>query len=331
MRSTSHRTRSLIILMLILMGLAGLPIRATASNEQARLLITTTPSATHTHTATATPTATVTRLPLFKESVGVYKDGTFYIYFNSSFYPPPRTIVTTFGGDPSDLPVVGDWAGDDREEIGVYRSSVGVFHLLQSTNPTPVVIAFVFGNPGDKPLAGRWESGRPYSGVGVYRSSNGVFYLKNELTSGVSDYFGIFGNPDDQAVAGRWNTGVPDSVGVYRASNGTWYLSSNTQPSGIIFSDISFVWDIGAALPLVGDWDDNGTTTPGSYNAGTGVFTLHSDNAANGTDNAFSFGPTGGLPFAGQWESRVDGRPPMQVLIGNGSGGTNPNAGDNTD
>jgi subtilisin family serine protease len=279
-------------------------------------------------TATATPTATVTAtasntpVPVAADHIGVYKNGVFSLRNTNT--SGAADITAVFGGDPSDLPIVGDWNADGVDTVGVYRNSTGVFFLSNSNTSPAVNVSLVFGNPSDTPLHGHWTNTLPNDGVGVYRNSNGILYQKNALTTGFSDYFAIFGNPGDQGIAGDWNNNGFDSIGIYRSTDQTWYLSNNSTPSGITFADLSFVWNIGTNAPVTGDWDADGVATVGYFNGTNGVFALHSTLAAAGSDNVFAFGPTGGIPVAGHWQAGTV--PPLSGVIrsGGSSGGVNP-------
>ncbi len=262
---------------------------------------------------TPTPTQTSTPPPPRKDTIGVYKNGVFYL--RNSNTTGVADIITTFGGDPSDLPVVGDWNNDGVDTIGIYRNSTGFFFLSDSNTTPNVDYTVLFGNPGDTPFAGHWTADTSGSGIGVYRNSNGILYQRKSLTSGFDDFFAIYGNPGDIGFAGDWNGDGFDSVGIYRPDNQTWYLSNNSTPTGITFSDINFVW-YASGIPVVGDWDGNGTSTIGHGDAVTGLIVLNNANAAPTTLNIFPYGPTGGKPIAGKWVA--PGRPPQ---VGNIIGG----------
>ncbi len=288
---------------------------------------TATPTSTPTSTATSTPTNTATftntPIPPHPDTIGVYKDGIFYL--RNSNTSGVADISAVFGGDLSDLPVVGDWNSDGVDTIGVYNTSTGVFSLSDSNTAPTVSYTLVFGNPGDAPFAGHWTVDTIGSGVGVYRNSNGILYQRKSLTSGFDDFFAVFGNPGDQPVAGDWNNDGFDSIGVYRASSQTWYLSNNSQPSGITFSDLGFVWDANGASAVAGDWDGDGSSTSGILTA-NGVFTLLSANSGSGTYNIVVFGPAGSKPIAGRWTSGSSS--PLNGLINPGqSGSSNINSG----
>ena len=61
------------------------------------------------------------------ETVGVYRPSTGQWFLDTSDLPHNLNIILTFGGQPGDLPVAGDWNGDNQTDIGVFRN--GTFHL----------------------------------------------------------------------------------------------------------------------------------------------------------------------------------------------------------
>ncbi len=267
---------------------------------------------------TATSTPTNTPVPSRPDTIGVYKDGAFYLRNENS--TGSEDILSYFGGDPGDLPTAGDWNGDGVDTIGVYRSSTGFFFLSDSSTSPTVSYTVLFGNPGDTPFAGRWTADMTHDGIGVYRNSSGILYQKKDLTTGFDDFFGIYGDPGDQGIAGDWDGNGFDSIGIYRPATTHWFLSNNSTPGGITFSDIDFDWSIGDNPAVIGDWDGDLDSTPG-YLTATGNFVLHPNNAAVGTDNVFPFGPIDGKPISGKWIA--PSRPPVSAVINTGRGGGN--------
>jgi hypothetical protein len=272
---------------------------------------------TATPTATITPSVTNTPQPPRADTVGAYQGGMFYLRNTNT--TGVADIVSAFGDSSTDLPVAGDWNGDGVDTIGVYRATTGFFFLSDSNTAPAVNYTVLFGNPGDAPFAGRWDNTMTGDGIGVYRNSNGILYQKKQLATGFDDFFAIFGNPGDKGIAGDWEGNGFDSIGIYRASDQTWFLSNNSTPSGIVFSDINFVWDIWTNAPVTGDWDGTNGATAGYFNGTTGVFALHPSHTTSGTDNVFAFGPAGSLPVAGRWTS--GSRPPVANALVNAAQG----------
>lgn len=248
---------------------------------------------------TATPTNTP--VPVHPDRIGVYKDGIWHLG-NANLNG--TTIMIALFGNPSDLPLVGDWNGDNVDTIGVYRHSEGFFFLSDSNTAPAVNYTVLFGDPGDTPFAGRWTADMTHDGIGVYRNSNGILYQKKELTTGYDDFFAVFGNPGDQGVAGDWDGDGFDSIGIYRPSNYLWYLTNNSTPSGITFNDIIFEYNTYGGAPVVGDWDGNGITSVGFLSKSTNVFYLRRTNDPQSIYFGVPFVSSyNALPIAGRWTS----------------------------
>jgi hypothetical protein len=265
-----------------------------------------------------------------QDSVGIYRNGTFYLRYTNSGGAPDFSVA--FGGDPSDLPIAGDWNGDGIDTIGVYRSNAGLY-LLSDSNTSPAVnYQFTFGNPGDTPLAGKWSVSMIRDGTGVYRNSNGILYLREALSTGFSDYDMVLGNPGDRGVAGDWDGNGIDTVGVYRPSQIRFYLS-NANGHGITFSDVTNDFGTSATdQPVAGNW-------AGYYQSGIGVFTsdgkfsLKLDPTLAGpADIEFFYGVGTDLPVVGRWINPsvppppvTSGKPTLGDVVVRGTGSPAPN------
>jgi hypothetical protein len=74
------------------------------------------------------------------------------------------------------------------------------------------------------------------------------------------------------------------------------------------FADNVFVFGPanGGMVPIVGDWDGNGTDTVGLYNPTTSMFFLKNSNSTGFADLAFAYGPggSGWTPLAGDWNDQ---------------------------
>jgi chitodextrinase len=93
------------------------------------------------------------------------------------------------------------------------------------------------------------------------------------------------------------------TAGVYAPSSGGFFLR-NSNTAGI--ADVSFAYGPGGPgwVPLVGDWNRDGTATAGLYNPTTGTFFLKNSNGAGPADITFDYGPggLGWIPMAGDWD-----------------------------
>jgi hypothetical protein len=92
----------------------------------------------------------------------------------------------------------------------------------------------------------------------------------------------------------------PDISGValYAPANAVFRLRNRltTGPE-----DAAFGYGPAGAVPLMGDWDGNGSDTPGIYDPATATFVLRNWNTAGFGEIGAVFGPAGAVPLAGDW------------------------------
>jgi hypothetical protein len=125
------------------------------------------------------------------DGIGVFRPGIglgFYTYQKVNGDLSGTPIYDNFYvvfGEPSDIPIAGDWDGDGYESIGVYTPSNGVFSLSNSLVGHGVIdYEIAFGEFNNWPLIGGWtcfgaECQTKLTGVGYY--SRGTFYLRQDL------------------------------------------------------------------------------------------------------------------------------------------------------
>ena len=92
------------------------------------------------------------------------------------------------------------------------------------------------------------------------------------------------------------------SAGLYNPATSTFFLR-NSNSGGV--ADISFAYGPANSgwVPLVGDWNGDGTDTVGLYNPATGAFFLRNSNSTGVADISFAYGPgnAGWVPLVGDW------------------------------
>jgi uncharacterized protein (DUF2141 family) len=234
-------------------------------------------------------------LPLNPFSVGIYRSGLWLLDSNFNHVFDGGDIVTAFGGLPGDIPVVGDWNGDGRSKIGIYRG--GTWLLDYNGNgvwdtPGGGDRQYQFGGlPGDIPVVGDWN-GTGFSKIGIFRS--GYYWILDTTGAGtfIAAGTGVTNASTTFAFGGTQGCTAPPP-GMY----------ATLLPAG--FCDI----------PVVGDWDSDGTTKVGVVRAagsspnflwildtfGQKAFIA----AGTGVTNAstvFAFGGIqGDLPVVGDW------------------------------
>jgi hypothetical protein len=146
---------------------------------------------------------------------GIFRSGGIW-YFDmnndGTWDSTPTDKTFTWGKQPGDIPVTGDWNGDNITETGIFRAG-GHWYLDTNHNGTwdgsPTDKTFTWGKqPGDIPITGDWN-GDNITETGIFRPVTG-FYLdmnNNGLYDGPSiDRFLPWGllQPSDKPVTGKW-------------------------------------------------------------------------------------------------------------------------------
>jgi Right handed beta helix region len=87
-----------------------------------------------------------------------------------------------------------------------------------------------------------------------------------------------------------------DGVGVVDTASGEWRLRG---PAG---DTTYFYYGSPGDIPFVGDWNCNGTETPGLYRQSDGFVYLRNSNSQGVADIRFFFGSPGDIPLAGDFD-----------------------------
>jgi uncharacterized protein YdeI (BOF family) len=91
------------------------------------------------------------------------------------------------------------------------------------------------------------------------------------------------------------DTGKPEGVGLHDVSTGEWHLLN---ADGTV---TSFYYGNPGDYAISGDWDCNGTDTPGLYRQSDGFVYLRNSNTQGNADIRFFFGNPGDVPLAGDF------------------------------
>src|SRR5439155_12294718 len=130
-------------------------------------------------------------------TIGVYRNGTFFLRDSNTSGPPDLVFVLGIAGD---IGIAGDWDGDGTVTTGVFRPSNGALYLKNSNTTGFADIVLTYGLPGDLPVTGDWD-GDGIDTIGVYR--DGTFYLRNSNIVGFADIVLALGVPGVHRIARR--------------------------------------------------------------------------------------------------------------------------------
>jgi GH25 family lysozyme M1 (1,4-beta-N-acetylmuramidase) len=168
-------------------------------------------------------------------------------------------------------------------------------------------------------------------------ASGPVWNLRNTLTTGTADISYHYGSStDSNFVMGDWDGNGSMTPGIVRInSSGQWeWMLRNSNSGGNPDYDFAY----GTAQPgdvlVVGDWDGNGTMTPGiirTNSVGQWTWNLRNSNAGGGADIVYTYGRAdgGGIPITGDWDGNGTFTP--GIVRGNTWSLRNSNNGGNAD
>ena len=101
---------------------------------------------------------------------------------------------------------------------------------------------------------------------------------------------------------------APSKPAVFR--NGTWFLRTTLTDGP---AELVFGYGLAYDVPLMCDWDGNGSRTPGVFR--NGAWYLKNTNTGGVSDTALLYGLAGDLPICGDWDG--DGTETVGVVRGN--------------
>jgi len=133
-------------------------------------------------------------------------------------------------------------------------------------------------------------------------TSGSVGTGNGQVTYSVAEHTGSVPRIGTISIAGHdftVNQGVrPDHIGVFR--DGWWYLDSNGTP-GWNAGDTSVKFGLATDVPIVGDWDGDGTTNVGVYRDRWWYLDSNGTPGWNAGDTSIKFGVPTDIPVAGDW------------------------------
>jgi hypothetical protein len=240
--------------------------------------------------------------PVARQTVATYDPGSGLWQIRSSNSTGFANLgMFTYGlGGNNSFPVVGDWTGTGQ--VGV-----GVVEVIRTSDPA------IPEDPTThlKPFVLTWK-------------------LRTSQTPGTPDVAQFeYGRGIDIPVVGDWDGNGTMTVGIYEPDTGVWKLrNSNTKgtPDFNTPGQSGFAYGgLPGDLPVVGDWDGNGTTTVGVVErVGTGgalAWKLRDSNSAGFPDAGnFAYGGAAFGSFTVPGLGSVFGAAVVQPITGDWNG-----------
>jgi hypothetical protein len=197
-----------------------------------------------------------------------------------------------YGGDASDIPLVGDFDKDGYDDIALYRKSTGQWNIKSVKRNVQLYASYEYGgDPSDIPLVGDFDKDG-YDDIALYRKGAGQWHIKS-VKRNVQLYgsYPYGGDASDIPLVGDFDKDGYDDIALYRKGAGQWHILSvkrNVQ----LYGSYEYGGDP-SDIPLVGDYDGDGYDDIALYRKGAGQW--HILSLKRGVQLAGSY-PYGGDP-----------------------------------
>jgi Tol biopolymer transport system component len=161
----------------------------------------------------------------------------------------------------------------------------------------------VFGNdtdPDGEVLVANLVSGPSYAS-GFTLNPDGTFTYTHDGSTSTSDSFTYTAQDTRSGVSNTATVSITvrvgDTVGLVDPGSGVWRLRDGVEVV------TSFYFGNPGDYPFVGDWDCDGTDTPGLYRQSDGFAYLRNTNTQGNANISFFFGNPGDVPIAGDFNA----------------------------
>lgn len=182
-----------------------------------------------------------------------------------------------------------------------------LWKLRNSKSAGAADVSFYYGPDTAKPVTGDWD-GVGTTTIGVVRNDgSGQLLWKLSNNNGTPFASFYYGASTDVAVVGDWDGNGTVTIGIARrdpVSDQLIWKLRNSNSAGS--PDTTFYYGASTAIPVVGDWDANGTTTVSTarQDDGTGqiLWQLRDANSAGSPAYQFHYGASTDTPVVGDWD-----------------------------
>lgn len=180
------------------------------------------------------------------------------------------TFTFSFGPQQC-IPVSGSWDGAGADRPGVVCPQAGqwLWRLRNATSGGAPTAQFLYGPTSCAPVTGDWNGdGRDTPGLVCATAGEFRWRLSNVNGTSTPAYDFRYGPASAEARVGDWNGDGRTTIGVLRPVGGRWLWSlrdaNSTGPATVSFGyGIAGAPGVPAQAPISGDWNGDGTSTPG--------------------------------------------------------------------
>ena len=233
---------------------------------------------------------------------GIYRPGTSSFFLKMSNHPQAPYASFAFGNQ-NDIPVYGDWDGNNKFEVGVKRGNS--WYLDYNSNDKfdncQIDKCYTFGIATDIPITGDWNGDGKWE-IGVKKSGSNNFVLdyNGNGISESADKSYYFGLATDIPITGDWNGDNKTKIGVKRSYQ--WIIDYNGDGIFSTSYDKSYNLDISSGTPVPADWNGDNKFEIGIKDGSDWYIDYDADGSFEDNSlESFSFGKPTDIPLSAPW------------------------------
>lgn len=217
--------------------------------------------------------------------VAVFRPGALAFWYSAV----GGTKIGTQLGTTGDIPVPGDYNGDEATDPAVFRPGNGTWYT--STNPATNYGAIQWGVSGDVPVQGDYDRDG-VTDVAVFRPSDNNWYiLRSSNATLLQVALGVAG---DKAVPADYDGDGKTDPAIWRPSNGLWNVLSSSGNYGSLVNQQLF--GLPTDLPVPADYDGDSKADQAVFRPSEGNWYVFRSSLTAGQILIVPFGIAGDIP-----------------------------------
>ncbi len=223
--------------------------------------------------------------------------GAWIIFDGDSTEPPPAATL----GQSGDIPVIGDFDGDDKTDFVVFRPSEGRTYVIRSADSTSYSVQI--GTSGDVPVAADHD-GDGKTDVVLWTASNQDWKVVESSTSAFTNTI-FAGSIDDKPVPCDFDGDEKADIAYWRNSDSS-FVSVDSADGNDRATEIGASGD----KPVCADYDGDGKDDPAVFRNSNATWFIKQ--SSDGQTQAIQFGASGDIPIQNDYDD--DGKVDIAVF-----------------